>query len=91
MEDVLAVYHRPYDPARPVVCLDECPKTLHGTPRGTLPADARGTVRQDYEYSREGTCNTFLSLEPLAGWAGPDSVDTSVEGMVRTQRDRGER
>lgn len=26
MEDVLEVYTRPYDPARPVVCLDELSK-----------------------------------------------------------------
>ena len=28
MEDVLEVYTRPYDPARPVVCLDELSKQL---------------------------------------------------------------
>ncbi len=67
MEDVLDVYQRPYDPARPLVCIDERSKTLHTTPRGSLPAEAQGAVRQDYEYKREGTCNTFLALEPLAG------------------------
>ncbi len=67
MEDVLDVYHRPYDPTRPVVCIDERSKALRSTPRGALPADAQGTVRQDYEYKREGVCNTFLSFEPLAG------------------------
>lgn len=67
MEDVLDVYHRPYDPARPVVCIDERSKALRSTPRGALPADAQGCVRQDYEYRREGVCNTFLSLEPLTG------------------------
>ena len=30
MEDVLEVYHRPYDPARPVVCMDESFKQLIG-------------------------------------------------------------
>jgi hypothetical protein len=67
MEDVLEVYHRPYDPTRPVVCLDERAKTLHSTPRGSLPIDPRGRVREDYEYKREGVCNTFLAIEPLAG------------------------
>ena len=28
MEDVLDVYCRPYDPARPVVCMDESPRQL---------------------------------------------------------------
>lgn len=67
MEDVLDVYHRPYDPARPVVCLDEKSKTLHDTPRGSLPAEPGQPEREDYEYERKGTCNVFLSVEPLAG------------------------
>ena len=67
MEDVLEVYQRPYDPRRPVVCIDERSTALRSTPRGTLPTDSQGVVRQDYEYKREGVCNTFLALEPLAG------------------------
>lgn len=67
MEDVLEVYHRPYDPRRPVVCLDERPKTLRDTPRGDLPAGPGRAARQDYEYERHGSCNVFLWVEPLAG------------------------
>ena len=67
MEDVLDVYHRPYDPQRPVVCLDERSKTLHTTPRGSLPSVPGVAERQDYEYERHGTCNLFLAVEPLAG------------------------
>jgi len=67
MEDVLEVYHRPYDPLRPVVCLDERPKTLHATPRGELPARPGRAARQDYEYERHGGCNVFLWVEPLVG------------------------
>jgi hypothetical protein len=67
MEDVLEVYHRPYDPSRPVVCLDERPKLLHGTPRGVLPARPGRALRQDYEYERHGSCNVFLWVEPLVG------------------------
>ncbi len=67
MEDVLEVYQRPYDPSCPVVCVDEVSKTLHTTPRGSLPPDGQGVVREDYEYHREGTGNIFLALEPLAG------------------------
>ena len=33
MEDVLDVYERPYDPARPVVCMDEKPYQLLGEAR----------------------------------------------------------
>jgi hypothetical protein len=37
MEDVLEVSHRPHDPKRPVVCLDECSKQLVGEVRTPLP------------------------------------------------------
>jgi len=67
MEDVLTVYARPYDPKRPVVCLDEASKELHSTPRGSLPTGPGQPLRQDYEYERHGVCNLFLSLEPLTG------------------------
>lgn len=67
MEDVLEVYERPYDPQRPVVCLDEKSKELHATPRGVLAEPGQPT-RQDYEYARHGTANLFLAVEPLRGW-----------------------
>lgn len=67
MEDVLDVYQRPYDPKRPVICMDEASKELHDTPRGTLPAKPGQVARQDYEYAREGVRNLFLSIEPLRG------------------------
>jgi len=68
MEDVLEVYQRPYDPKRPVVCLDEVSKELHSTPHGQLPLVPGHTVCQDYEYARHGVCNLFLAVEPLRGW-----------------------
>jgi len=67
MEDVLAVYERPYNPKRPVVCVDETNKTLHNTPRGTLPIETGHALRQDYEYERNGTANIFMAVEPLIG------------------------
>lgn len=67
MEDVLAVYERPYDPNRPVVCVDEVSKTLHATPHGILPIDVGQPLRQDYEYERNGTANIFMAVEPLVG------------------------
>jgi len=68
MEDVLEVYERPYDPQRPVICLDEKSKELHDTPRGALPMEPGQPARQDYEYARHGTANLFLAIEPLRGW-----------------------
>jgi hypothetical protein len=67
MEDVLDVYARSYDAKRPLVCLDECSKELHDTPRGTLPLQPGQPQRQDYEYARNGVCNLFLAIEPLRG------------------------
>jgi hypothetical protein len=70
MEDVLDVYQRPYDPDCPVVCLDECSKELHSTPRGELATKPGTARRHDYEYERHGTCNIFCWVEPLAGRRG---------------------
>jgi transposase len=67
MEDVLSVYARPYDPQRPVVCLDEKSKELHEQIREPLPAEPGKGPRQDSEYIRNGTANLFLWVEPLAG------------------------
>lgn len=67
MEDVLAVYTRPYDPQRPVVCLDEASKQLVAETRVPLPAAPGKLARSDYEYERKGTANLFMVFEPLAG------------------------
>ena len=68
MEDVLDLYHNPYDPQRPVVCFDESSKQLIGQVRAPLPLTAGQVQRFDYEYERHGTCNLFMFFEPLAGW-----------------------
>ena len=68
MEDVLEVYHRPYDPARPLICLDEASKQLVGEDVQPLPPEPGQPERFDYEYVRNGTVNLFMLSEPLAGW-----------------------
>jgi hypothetical protein len=68
MEDVLDVYHRPYDPKRPVVCVDELPVQLVGESRAPLPPEPGKPMRYDYEYVRNGTANLFMAFEPLVGW-----------------------
>ena len=67
MEDVLDVYHRPYDPQRPVVCLDESSKQLIGEVRAPLPPKPGQVAKYDSEYERRGTANIFVAIEPLAG------------------------
>ena len=68
MEDVLAVYTRPYDPRRPQVCLDETSRQLAAEVSPPRPAEPGRPARQDYEYERRGVCNLFLVCEPLRGW-----------------------
>lgn len=68
MEDVLDLYAEPYDPARPQVCLDECPYQLLGDAQAPVPVKAGHPARVDYEYERKGMCNLFMFFEPHAGW-----------------------
>ena len=67
MEDVLEVYHRPHDPSRPLVCMDECSKQLVAEVRDPLPARPGDIAKYDSEYERRGTANVFMAVEPLAG------------------------
>ena len=68
MEDVLAVYTRPRDPAHPLVCLDESSKQLIEETRVPVPMKKGQPARVDYEYERNGTANLFMMFAPLEGW-----------------------
>lgn len=68
MEEVLDVYARPYDPRRPVLCMDEQPVQLLRETRTPIPATRRHPRRVDYEYERAGTASLFMFCEPLSGW-----------------------
>jgi hypothetical protein len=68
MEDVLAVYQRPPDPARPLVCFDETSKQLAREVRPPLPPGPGQPARYDTEYERNGVANCFLACAPLLGW-----------------------
>ena len=67
MEDVLAIYEKPYNPAQPVVCLDEKPISLHADVRAPIPAKPGKLAKQDNEYKRCGTANVFGVVEPKGG------------------------
>jgi hypothetical protein len=75
MEDVLEVYHRPRDPDRPVVCLDETSKQLIAETRVPIPAKPGQPERYDYEYERNGTANLFMMFAPLEGWRHVEVTD----------------
>lgn len=68
MEDVLDVYQRSYDPAIPVICMDEKPYQLLGEIRDPIPARPGSVEKFDSEYEKHGTCSIFLFTEPLGGW-----------------------
>lgn len=68
MEDVLETYSTPFNPAVPVLCMDEQPVQLLKETRVPIPATAKHAKRVDYEYERAGTANIFMFTEPLAGW-----------------------
>ncbi len=68
MEDVLAVYCRPRDPAMPLVCMDEATKQLIKETREPVPMKPGQAARHDYEYERNGTANMFMMFAPLEGW-----------------------
>jgi len=84
MEDVLEVYKRPYDPARPLVCLDETSKQLVGEVAPPVLAACGDVARYDYEYVRHGVANLFMISEPLAGKRAVEVTDR------RTKKDYAE-
>lgn len=67
MEDVLDLYEQPYDAKRPVVCFDERPCQLLDDAIVPLPMKPGSVRKEDYSYSREGTCCLLIAFEPLAG------------------------
>jgi len=68
MENILDLYHQPYDPKRPQVCMDETSKQLISEVNQPIPASPGKVERIDYEYERQGVANLFILFEPLRGW-----------------------
>ena len=67
MEDILDVYEMPYNPAAPVVCMDEKPYQLLGELRDSWAMRPGDDKKVDSEYTRNGTCSIFAFIEPLGG------------------------
>lgn len=69
MEDVLAVYARPFSEQYPVVCMDEKPFQLVADRYEPIKmGEGNHTEKYDCEYERKGSCSIFMFTEPLAGW-----------------------
>jgi hypothetical protein len=79
MEDVLAVYEKPYDPAIPVLCMDEQPVQLVKEVKQPIAATKTHPKRVDYEYERSGVVNVFMFAEPLAGWRQVEIRETKTK------------
>lgn len=67
MEEILALYHLPYDSARPVVCLDELPFQMLGEKVAPIEMKSGAVKKIDYEYERKGVASVFVAIEPLTG------------------------
>ncbi len=67
MEDILELYQRPYDPQKPLICMDETSKQLVKETRSPIDATPGQLARYDYEYERNGVCNIFIFYEPFGG------------------------
>ena len=86
MEDVLAVYERPYDLRFPVVCFDERPCVLHGQPveplppvpaqpaHGQQPAKPGRPRRESSTYVRQGTAGLLAAFEQIGRASCRDRV-----------------
>ena len=88
MEQVLEVYHRPYDPLRPVVCMDEQPKQLISEVNQPIAVAPGQPERVDYEYIREGVCTIWMFVEPLGGWRNVPvtTTKTAVDWAQQVKR-----
>ena len=86
MEDVLEVYSRPFDPNRPVVCMDEKPYQLLDEYLEPIPMSKTNHVEKyDCEYVRKGTCSIFMFTEPLSGWREAQALPrrTAIDWAVK--------
>lgn len=75
MEDILQLYHQPYDPLNPMVCFDESSKQLISEKRQPIPMKSGQVARYDYEYERQGVANLFMFFEPLQSWRHVEVTD----------------
>ena len=76
MELVLSVYKRPFDPKRPLVCMDETTKQCVREVREPIPASTDHPARHDGEYERNGVGHLLLFYAPLQNWRHVHVADT---------------
>jgi hypothetical protein len=79
MYRLLDLYKKDYNPAFPVVCMDEKSKQLLADSRKGIAAKPGSCEKYDYEYQRKGTCNIFMAVEPKAGKRFTKITDTRTK------------
>ena len=67
MEQILAIYALPYDPAYPVVCFDERPCFLIGDLVEPYALQTGRLRKEHYAYEKLGSCALLAAIEPLTG------------------------
>jgi hypothetical protein len=68
MEEILDIYALPYNPEIPLICMDEQPVQLLGDRYEAIEMKPGRPAKEDYQYTRNGTCSIFMFTEPLGGW-----------------------
>lgn len=88
MEDILDVYKLPYDPKKPLVCMDESSKQQVKEVRAPIPMKEGQPERYDNEYERNGVSNLFMFFAPLEGWRHVEVTDrrTAVDWAVQIKQ-----
>ena len=67
MEIILRLYLLPYNPLRPIVCFDERPCFLIGDTVEGLDMKPGQVAKENYAYSKHGSCSLLAMIEPLTG------------------------
>jgi hypothetical protein len=67
MYALLDLYAKAYDAQEPVICLDEKSKQWLADKRQPVAMEPGRPAKEDYEYTRKGTRNLFVAVEPKGG------------------------
>jgi hypothetical protein len=87
MEDVLEVYHRPYNGQKPVICMDEQPVQLLGEQREPVPMNEHHSKREDNEYVHKGTCSVFMFAEIELSAMSSQCLNRRIETLDTLKRE----
>ena len=67
LEIILRLYLLPYNEDYPVVCFDERPCFLIGDTVEGIAMKAGKVAKENYAYSKHGSCSVLAAIEPLTG------------------------